>query len=147
MSLLIWQSLRRTVFWHIGLRRRERHQLDPLVPLHRGIVLCKMCHLHPLRKPLSKGVGLLAPHSSKAVCDLLFRSKPAQGRMLHSRSIQVTRTVVSIVEVQLTLLENARSPDVKIRTKMQIRITRTREEGRLFRSGKGGLTLPLLQSF
>jgi len=106
-----------------------------------------MCHLHPLRKPLSKGVGLLGPHSSKAVCDLLFRSKLAQGQMLHSRSVQVTGTIVSIVEVQLTLLENARSPNVKIRAKMQIKITRTRKEGRLFRSGKGVLTLPLLQSF
>jgi hypothetical protein len=57
------------------------------------------------------------------------------------------RTVVSIVEVQLTLLENAHRPNIKIRAKMQIKITRTREEGRLFRSGKGVLTSPPLQSF
>ena len=147
MSLLIWQSLRRTVFWHIGLRRRERHQLDPLVPLHRSIVLCKMYHLHPLRKHLSKGVGLSGPHSSKAICDLLSHSKLAQGQMLHSQYVQVTEIVASNVEVQLTSLESARSPGVKTRAKVLIRTTRTREKDRLFRSGKGVSTSPPLQSF
>jgi len=147
MNLLIWQSLRRTVFWHIGLRRRGRHQLDPLVPLHRGIVLCKMLHLHLLRKPLSKGVGLSGPHSSRVMQDPWPLSKLAQGRMLHSQSVQVTEIVVSIVEVQLTSLESARSPGVKTRAKVLIRTTRTREKGRLFRSGKGVSTSPPLQSF
>jgi hypothetical protein len=31
-------SLRKTVFWLTVLRRRGRHQLDPLVLCHRGIV-------------------------------------------------------------------------------------------------------------
>ena len=147
MSSSIWLSHRRTVFWHTRQRRREKHPLDLLVLRRRGLVLCKILYPQPLRKPLSKGVGFSDLRSSKATCDLLSHSKPAQGRMLHSRSVQVMRTVISIVEVQLSLLENARSPDVKIRAKMQIKITRTRKEGRLFRSGKGVLTLPLLQSF
>jgi len=106
-----------------------------------------MLHLQPLRKPLSKGVGFSDLRSSRAICDLLSHSKPAQGRMLHSRSVQVMGTVISIVEVQLSLLENARRPDIKIRAKMQIKIIRTKEGSRLSKSGKGELTLPLSQNF
>ena len=106
-----------------------------------------MLHLQPLRKPLSKGVGFSDLRSSKATCDLLSHSKPAQGRLLPSRSVQVTGIVVSIVEVRLTLLENARSPGVKTRAKMQIKIIRTKERDRLFKSGKGELTSPLSQNF
>ena len=113
----------------------------------RGFVLCKMLHHKPLRKPLSKGDRLSDLLNSRAMLDLLFPSKPSQGRLFPSHSVKVTATVASIVEVQLTLLAIARSPGAKTRGKAQTRITRTRTKSKPSRLDKDGSTSPPLQNF
>ena len=55
---------RRILSLHTALKRSARHLLDPRVPLHRGIALCRILQLHPLRRPLSQGVGSFGLHSS-----------------------------------------------------------------------------------
>ena len=58
----------------------------------------------------------------------------------------VPKIVASTVGVQLILLESVRSLRNKTRVKVLLRTTRTREEGRLFRSSMVGSTSPLLQN-
>ena len=55
--------------------------------------------------------------------------------------------VASIVGAQLISPVSAHNPSDKTRAKALIRTTRTRAEGRLFRSGKGTSISPLLQNF
>jgi len=58
----------------------------------------------------------------------------------------VPKIVASTVGVQLILPESVRSLRNKTRVKGLLKATRTREEGRLFRSSKVGSTSPLLQN-
>jgi hypothetical protein len=76
-----------------------------------------MQHLKLFRMPLSQGIGFLGPLSNKVWQDLLLHSQMVQGRIYNSHPTRVTQTDVSIVGVLLTLLENAVSPDSKLRAK------------------------------
>jgi hypothetical protein len=59
----------------------------------------------------------------------------------------VREIVVSIVGAQLISPVSARNPGDKIRAKALIRTTRTKAEGKQFRSSKGVSISPLLQNF
>jgi hypothetical protein len=133
MSWSIWQSLRKIVFWLTMLRRRGRHQLDPLVLCHRGIVWCRMLLPKPHRRPLNKGVGSSGPHSSRALHDPLYLSRLAQGRLLSSQLVRATQIIALIVGVRATLHENAPSLGSQIRGKILISTISTRENDRLFK--------------
>jgi len=65
----------------------------------------------------------------------------------HHQPVQAIKIVVSTVGVHLILPESVRSLRNKTKVKVLLRTTRTREEGRLFRSGKGESTSPILQNF
>src|SRR6185312_11081178 len=96
-------SLRRILFLHTALKRSARHLLDPRMPVHRGIALCRITHPHPLRRPLSQGVGLFVLLSSSRLdsgflskLDLhLSSSRSALGRILSQPLAPIIITVVS----------------------------------------------------
>jgi hypothetical protein len=127
------------------LRRRGRHQLDPLVLCHRGIIWCRMLLPKLLRRPLNKGVGFAGPHSSTALHDPLCLSRLAQGRLLSNQLVQTTQIIALIVGVRATLHENAPSLGSQIRGKVLIKTIRTREKDRLFKFNReGSISLHLL---
>ena len=147
MSWLIWQLLKKTAFWLSGPRRKERHQLDPRVLSHRGIVWCKLIHLNFLKRPLSKGDGLSGLCSSRVLSNPLLHSRMAQGQILSSYFIQGMQTVTFTVGVPIILLENVRKPDGPIKVKILVRTIKTRARSRPLRSNKGRLISPCFQSF
>jgi len=59
----------------------------------------------------------------------------------------VREIVALIVGAQLISPVSARNPSDKIRAKALIKTTRTRAEGKLFRSSKDASISPLLQNF
>jgi len=65
----------------------------------------------------------------------------------HHQPVQAIKIVASIVGVHLISPESVRSLGNNTRVKVLLKSTRTREEGRLFRSGKGEPTSPLLQNY
>jgi hypothetical protein len=67
--------------------------------------------------------------------------------MSSSHFVPAIIIVASIVGVQLISPENVHSLRNKTRVKVLFKTTRTREEGKLFKSGKGGSTSPLLQNY
>jgi hypothetical protein len=67
--------------------------------------------------PLSQGVGFSGSLTNRVWQDPLLHSQMAQGQIYSSHPARVTQTDVSIVGVLLTLLENAVSPDSKLRAK------------------------------
>ena len=131
-----------------------------LSPLHRGIVLCRITHPHPLRRPLSQGVGLLgllsssSSSSSRLVSCHLSKlamlhhnsSRLALGRILSRPLALTTTTVVLNVGAQITLQKCALKRD-KLRGRLLAEMIRTRARSKLFKSGKADLTSPILLSF
>jgi hypothetical protein len=127
------------------LKRRGRHQLDPLVVRNRGIVWFRMLLSKLLRRPLKKGVGFSGPHSSRALHDPLCLSRLAQGQLLSNQLIRATQIVALIVGFLATLHENAPRLRSQIRGKFLIRTIRTRAKDRLFMfSREGSISLHLL---
>ena len=160
MSWLIWPLRKRTVLLHIVLRRSGRHQRDPRVPSHRGIVWCKI--LYPdLHREMPQWADLsLGRLSSKEDSDLQCLSSSnsnsssssnlAQGQMPHNSIVGMVIIDASTAAVHLTLPRIVRSPEGIIQGKTPTRTTtttRARARGKWCKSGKGELTSPLLQTF
>ena len=125
--------------------------LNPRVPLHRGIALCRMLQLHPLRRPLSQGdrlFDLLSSSSSSkpAMLHPSRSSKPALGRIFSKPLAPTTTTVVSSVGARITLPKCARKWD-KIRGRLLAEMIIIRARNKLFKSGKADLTSPILLNF
>src|SRR6185312_4935940 len=148
-------SLRRILFLHTALKRSARHLLDPRVPLHRGIVLCKIAHPHSLRRPLSQGVGLFdLPNSSSRLdsgflskLDLHLRSsRTALGR-IHSQPLAlIIITAASDAGVLITLPRSAHRQD-NLKGSLLAEMIRTRARGKPFKSGRADLTSPTLLNY
>ena len=135
---------------HTTLKRSARHLLDPGVPLHRCIALCRIPQLHPLRRPLSQGDGLfdlLSSNSSKiAMLHRSSSSRPALGRIFSNPLAPTTTTVASSVGARITLPKCARRWD-KIRGRLLAEMIQIKARSKLCKSGKGELTSPLLLNF
>ena len=106
MSWSTWPLLKKIVSHHIASRRSERHQQDPRVLSHRGIVWCRT--LHPdLHREMPQWAGLsLGRLSSKEDSDLQCLSSSsslAQGQMPHSSIVGMVIIDASTAEVLLTL--------------------------------------------
>ena len=159
MSWSTWPLLKRTVLLHIAPKRSGRHQRDPRVLSHRGIVWCRT--LHPdLHREMPQWAGLsLGCLSSKEDSDLQClnssssnssnNSSLAQGRMPHSSIVGMVIIDASTAAVLLTLPRIVRSPEGIIQGKTPTRTTttRVRARGKWCKSGKGELTSLLLQTF
>ena len=159
MSWLIWPLHRKIVLLHIVLRKSGRHQQDPRVLSHRGIVWCRT--LHPdLHREMPQWVGLsLSRLSNKEDSDLQCLSNSnssnssnlAQGRMPHSSIVGIVIIDVSTATVLLILPRIVHNPEGIIQGKTLIRTTttttRARARGRWCKSGKGELISLLLQTF
>ena len=124
------------------LTRRERHLLDPQVPKHRGIVLCRMLQLHPLREPLSQGVGLFGLlSSSRFGLYHLSSSRPAPSRILSGHLTLTTTIDVSSVGIRVTSLRCAPKQN-NPRGKLSLESIKTEAKGTMSKSGRAGLTSP-----
>ena len=153
MSWSTWPLLKRTVLLPIVLRRSGRHQQDPRMLSHRGIVWCRT--LHPgLHREMPQWVGLSLGHiSSKEDSDLQClssssRSSLAQGQMPHSSIVGMVIIDASTVAVLPTLPRIVRSPERIIQGRTPTRTTtRARARGKWCKYGKGELTSVLLQTF
>ena len=135
------------------LKRSARHLLDPRVPLYRGIALCRMLQLHPLRRPLSQGdrlFDLLSSSSSSssklAMLHHISCSRPALGQIFSKPLALTTTIVVSSVGARITLPKCARKRD-KIRGRLLAEMIKTRARSKLFKSGRADLTSPTLLNF
>ena len=134
---------------HTTLKRSARHLLNPRVLLHRGIALCRILQLHPLRRPLSQGDGLFDPLSSSSKLAMLHHcsnSQSALGRIFSNPLTPTTTTVASSVGAQITLPKCARKRD-KIRGRLLAEMIRIRARSKLFKSGRADLTSPTLLNF
>ena len=150
MSWSTWPLLKRTVLLPIVLRRSGRHQQDPRVLSHRGIVWCRT--LHPdLHREMPQWAGLsLGRLSSKEDSDLqcLSSSSLAQGQMPHSSIVGMATIGAITVAVLITLPRIARDPRGLIQGSTPTRTTtRARARGKWCKSDRGELTSLLLQSF
>ena len=153
MSWSTWPLLKRTVLLRIALKRSGRHQQDPRVLSHRGIVWCRT--LHPdLHREMPQWAGLsLGRLSSKEDSDLQCLSSSsslAQGQMPHSSIVGMVIIDASTAAVLLTLPRIVRSPEGIIQGKTPTRTTttiRARARGKWCKFGKGELTSLLLQTF
>ena len=141
---------------HTVLRRCERHQRDPQLLSHRGIVWCRT--LHPdLHREMPQWAGLsLFCLSSKEDSDLQCLSSSssssssslAQGQMPHISIVGMVIIDASTAAVLLTLPRIVRSPEEIIQGKTPTRTTtKARARGKWCKSGKGELTSLLLQTF
>ena len=136
------------------LRRRGRHQLDPRVRSHRGIVWCRTQFPGPHKGIRHQAYGFSGHPSSKEQSDLLCLSNNnlghgqiinnnslgqgqiinsnslGQGQIINNSTVQMATTVASFAEVFRTspgLFPEIRSlPKVKIRS----RTTRARARSR-----------------
>src|SRR6185312_3951891 len=148
-------SLKRILFLHTALKRSARHLLDPQVPLHRGIVLCRITHPHPLRRPLSQGVGLFGLLNSSSRLDSGFLSKldvhlsssrTALGRILSQPLTLIIITAVSDAGVWITLPRCAPRRD-KLKGRLLAEMIRTRARGKPFKSDRADLISPTWLTF
>src|SRR6185503_16658611 len=136
MSWSTWPLLKRTVLLPIVLRRCGRHQQDPRVLSHRGIVWCRT--LHPdLHREMPQWAGLsLGRLSSKEDSDLQCLSSSrsnsnsssnssnlVQGQMSHSSIVGMVIIDASTTAVLLTLPRIVRSPEGIIQGKTPTRTT------------------------
>ena len=153
MSWSTWPLLKRTVLLHIVLRRSERHQRDPRVLSHRGIVWCRI--LHPdLHREMPQRAGLFLDRlSSKEDSDLQClssssRSSLAQGQMPHSSIVGMVTIGAITAAVLIISPEIARNPRGLIQGRTPIRTTtKARAKVKWCKFGRGELTSLLLQSF
>lgn len=129
--------------------------LDPRVPLHRGIALCRITHPHPLRRPLSQGVGLFVLLNSSSRLDSGFLSKLdlhlsssrlALGRILSKPLALTTITVVSNAGVRIILPRCAPRRD-NLKVRLLAEMIRTRARDKPFRSGRADLISPTWLTF
>ena len=137
------------------VKRSARHRLDPRVPLHRGIALCRTTHSHPLRRPLSQGVGLFVLLTSSSRLDSGYLSKldlhlrssrPALGRILSKPLALTTITAVSNAGVRITLPRCAPRRD-NLRGRLLAEMIRIRARSKPFKSGRADITSPTLLNF
>ena len=147
-----WPLLKKIASLRTTPRRSERHQRDPRVLSHRGIVWCRT--LHPdLHREMPQWAGLsLGRLSSKEDSDLQCLSSSnnsfAQGRMPHSSIVGMTTIGAITAAVLITLPRIARDPRGLIQGKTPTRTTtRARARGKCCKFGKGELTSLLLQGF
>ena len=155
MSWSTWPLLKKTVLLPIVLKISGRHQKDPRVLSHRGIIWCRI--LHPgLHREMPQWAGLfLGCLSNKEDSDLQCLSSSnssssslAQSRMPHSSIVGMVIIDASTAAVLLTLPRIVRSPEGIIQGKTPTRTTtKARARGKWCKSGKGELTSPLLQTF
>ena len=137
----------RTVSWHTGQRRRERHPLDHQVLNHQGIASCKMPHPQLHQGPLSQGDGLPDPHSRQAWYDPRCLHRMVRGPLCNSLFDPAPRIVVSNAGVPVISLANALNPGCQIRARTLTRTIRTKARSRPSRSNKDRSTSPPLQNF
>jgi len=150
MSWSIWPLLKKTVSQHIAPRRGERHQQDPQVLSHRGIVWCKILHLDlhrgmPQRADLF--LGRLSNREDSDLQSLSSLSSLAQGQIPHNSIVGMATIDAFIVAVLTILPEIDRNPRGLIQGKTPIRTIRVRARSKWCKSGRGKLTSLLLQSF
>jgi len=93
-----------------------------------------MLQLHPLREPLSQGIGLFGLLRSSS-------SRPAPGRMLSRQLVLTTIIVVSSVGVRVTLLKCAPKRD-NLRGRLSAEMIKTKARSRLSKSGRATSTSP-----
>src|SRR6185436_10138651 len=102
MSWSTWPLLKKIVLPCTVPRRSERHQQDPRVLSHQGIVWCRILH-QELHREMPQRAGLfLGRLSNREDSDLQSfsnRSSLAQGQMLHSSIAGTTTIDVSIAVV------------------------------------------------
>ena len=156
MSWSTWPLLKKTVLLPIVLRRSGRHQQDPRVLSHRGIVWCRTLHpdLHremPQWADLSLGRLSNQEDSDLQCLSSSSNSSLVKGRMSHSSIVGMVIIDASTAAVLLTLPRIVRSPEGIIQGKTPTRTTttraRARARGKWCKSGKGELTSLLLQTF
>src|SRR6185503_12829903 len=150
MSWSTWPLLKKIASPRIAPRRSERHQQDPLVLSHRGIVWCRILH-QELHREMPQWAGLfLGRLSNREDSDLQSfssRSSLAQGQMPHS-SIAGTVTIdVSIAAVLPISPRIARNPRSLIQGRTPTRTIRARARSKWCKSDWGELISLLLQSF
>ena len=135
------------------LRRSRRHQQDPRVLSHRGIIWCRT--LHPdLHREMPQWADLsLGRRSNQEDSDLQCLSSSSnsslvKGRMSHSSIVGMVIIDASTAAVLLTLPRIVRSPEGIIQGKTPTRTTtRARARDKWCKSGKDELTSLLLQTF
>jgi len=135
------------------LKRSGRHQQDPRVLSHLGIVWCRT--LHPgLHREMPQWAGLsLGRLSSKEDSDLQCLSSSsssslAQGRMPHSSIVGMATIGAITAAVLMISPEIVRHPRGLIQGRTPTRTTtRAKARGKWCKSGKGELTSLLLQTF
>ena len=152
MSWSTWPLLKRTVLTHTVLRRSERHQRDPQVLSHRGIIWCRT--LHPDHREMPQRAGLFLDRlSSKEDSDLQYLSSSsssslAKGQMPHNSIMGMVIIDASIAAVLLTSPRIVRGPEGIIQGKTPTKTTtKARARGKWCKSGKGELSSLLLQTF
>ena len=146
-----WPLLKKIASLRTTPRRSERHQRDPRVLSHRGIVWCRILHQELHREMLQWAglfLGYLSNSEDSDLQSFSSSSSLAQGQMPHS-SIAGTATIdVSIAAVLPISPRIARNPRNLIRGRTPTRTTtRARARGKWCKSGKGELTSLLLQTF
>ena len=151
MSWSIWPLLKKTVSQHIMPRRSERHQQDPRVLSHRGIVWCRTLH-SGLHREMPQWAGLSLGHlSSKEDSDLQCLSSScslAQGQMPHSSIVGMVTIDASTVAVLLTLPRIVCSPERIIQGRTPTKTTtRARARGKRCKFNRGELISLLFQIF
>ena len=151
MSWSTWPLLKRTVLLPIVLRRSGRHQQDPRVLSHRGIVWCRTLHpdLHremPQWADLS--LGRLSSREDSDLQCLSSSSSLAQCRMPHSSIVGMATIGAITAAVLIISPEIVHDPRGLIQGRTPIRTTtKARAKGKWCKFGKGELTSLLLQSF
>ena len=145
MSWSTWPLLKKTVLQHIVPRRSERHQQDPRMLSHRGIVWCRILH-QDLHREMPQWAGLfLGRLSSKEDSDLQCLSSSnssslAKGQMPHSSIVGMVIIDASTAAVLPTLPRIVRSLERIIQGRTPTRTTiRARAKGKWCKSDRDEL--------
>ena len=142
------------------LRRRGRHQLDPRVRSHRGIVWYRTQFPGPHKGIRHQVDGFLGHPSSKEQLDILClnnnnlghgqitnSNSSGQDQIINNSIVRMATIVASLVELSITLPGLVPKISSLPKVKTRSRTTRARARSRLCKSDKGGLTSLLLQNF
>ena len=150
MSWSTWPLLKKIVLSCTAPRKSKRHQRDPRVLSHRGIVWCRILH-QELHREMPQRAGLfLGRLSNKEDSDLQSfssHSNLAQGQTPHSSITGTTTIDVSIVAVLPISPRIARNPRSLIQRRTPTRTIRARARSKWCKSDRGELVSLLLQSF
>ena len=129
MSWSTWPLLKKIVLPCTVPRRSERHQRDPRVLSHQGIVWCRILH-QELHREMPQWAGLfLGRLSNREDSDLQpfsSRSSLAQGQIPHSPIAGMATIDVSIVAVLPILPRISCNPRSLIQGRTPTRTTRAR---------------------